>query len=435
MIRSIPRHTRTAPYTLTAFVLLLAAIAACGGDEGGAAHDAAAHDTASNDADAMAGMDMDSPGAEATAMPGMEMGGELQLTAAEISTFGITFGEAARRPLERSLRAVGLVAYDETRLSRVAPRFGGWVETLHVDATGDAVRKGDPLLEAYAPELVAAQTDLLLASRMLDSVGTSRLPEVAASARELLESARQRLAWWEISDAQIDEILATGKVRRTLTLHAPASGVVLEKEVVEGMAFQPGQSLYLIADLSQIWVNAEVFEIDVPFVREGMPAEVSVAALPGVLTPGRVDFVHPTLNERTRALRLRVVVRNPGTRFKPGMYATVHLRASLGERLTLPTSAVLQTGDRAVAFVAGAGGALEPRELRLGVRGGELVEVLDGVEAGERVVTSAHFLLDSESNLAEVMRAMMAQMGISDMGEMEGMDMSGTTPPDSSGGR
>jgi multidrug efflux pump subunit AcrA (membrane-fusion protein) len=358
-------------------------------------------------------------------MEGMDMDGSIRLTSDEMMTFGVTFGTAEVRPLNRRIRTVGVVGFDETRMAYVAPRFGGWAERLHVDFTGQVVRQGQPLLEVYSPELVSAQEELLLAARLVESVGDSRVEDVAEGAEGLLESARRRLAYWDISDEQVRRLLETGEVRRTLTIHAPVSGIVMEKDVFQGQAFQPGRNLYMIADLSRVWVNAEIFESDAPLVLEGMPAEISVAALPGQPLSGTIEYVYPTLGDRTRSMRARIAIPNPGGRLKPGMYATVDLRSELGASLTVPTSAVLHSGERAVAFVDMGGGELMPRELRLGLRGERYVQVLEGLEPGQRVVTSAQFLLDSESNLAEVMKAMMAQMNLSDMEgmDMEGMDM------------
>ena len=389
------------------FALALAALAACSPSDG------------EDPRNGSEGEDMGD-----MAMDGMTMDGTIRLTADELSTFGITFGTAEVRPLVRTIRAVGVVEFDETRMAYVAPKFGGWAERLYVDFTGRTVRAGEPLLDVYSPELVTAQEELLLAARMAESAGTSRFTDVAEGARDLLESARRRLAYWDITDEQVSRLLESGEVSRTLTLHAPVSGVVMEKDVFQGQAFQPGRNLYMIADLSEIWVNVEVFEADVPLVREGMPAEISVASLPGETLNGTIEYVYPTLEDRTRSMRARVAVPNPGARLKPGMYATAVLRAALGETLTVPSSAVLRTGERAVAFVDMGGGELMPHELRLGARGEGYVQVLEGLESGHRVVTSAQFLLDSESNLAEVMQAMMAQMGMSDMGglDMEGMD-------------
>ncbi len=382
---------------------------------------------------------------QTSGMAGMDMGGDgsVRLSDRDMTTFGITFGTVERRALARAVRAVGLVEFDERRMAYLAPKFGGWAERLHADFTGQVVRAGQPLVDVYAPELITAQEEMLLAARMLDSVQGSRVAEVTAGASELLHAARRRLAYWDVTDAQIERILEAREVSRTLTLFAPVSGVVMEKNVLRGQAFEPGGNLFMIADLSEVWVNAEVFEADVSLVREGMPVEVTVTALPGQTFLGRVEYVYPTLQDRTRSLRARVVLANPRRALRPGMYATVRLEASLGEVLTVPAAAVLRTGERAVAFVDMGDGSLMPHELVLGVSGGSFVQVLSGLEPGQRVVTSAQYLLDSESNLGEVMRAMMAQMNLSDMGamdmdgtDMSGMDMSGgTNPPQPPGGR
>jgi RND family efflux transporter MFP subunit len=377
-------------------------------------------------------------GGEMQGMAGMDMGsdGSVRVSPGDVATFGITFGTVEVRPLTRIVRAAGFVEFDETRMAYVAPKFAGWAERLHVDFTGDVVRAGQPLLDVYAPELVAAQEELLLAARMRETARASRVEEVSGAADELYAASRRRLEYWDISGEQVEQLLASGEPSRTLTLHAPVSGVVMEKNVLRGQAFESGSSLYLIADLSEVWVNAEIFAQDAPVVREGMPAEVTVEGLPGRTLTGLIEYVYPTVRDRSRSMRARISLENPRAQLKPGMYATVRLAAELGELLTVPTSAVLQTGERAVTFVDMGDGSLMPQEVELGLRGADLVQVISGLEPGQRVVTSAQYLLDSESNLAEVMRAMMAQMNLSDMGamDMDGMDTGGTdmSPP---GGR
>jgi RND family efflux transporter MFP subunit len=369
----------------------------------------------------MAGMPME--GDSVPGMAGMEMGdeGTIRLTADQVRTFGITFGTAEVRPLERTIRAVGLVSFDETRMAYVTPKFGGYVEGLYVDFTGQPVSRGQPLLEIYSPELVSAQEEMLLARGLEEKIGQSGVEGVAAGSADLLAQARRRLRYWDISEAQIERVLSTGQVQRTLILHAPVSGIVMEKNILEGQAFMPGNNLYMIADLSEVWIEAQLFEADVALVEEGMPAAIEVAALPGRTLEGTVEYVYPTLKENTRSMTARIALPNPGGRLKPGMYATVRLEKDLGRVLAVPRSAVLRTGESAVAFVDMGEGQLMPHELTLGMTGEENVEVLEGLRPGARVVTSAQYLLDSESNLAEVMRAMMAQMNLSDVE----MDMPG----------
>ncbi len=373
-------------------------------------------------------------------MAGMNMSGDgtVRLTADQIRQFGITFGTVDMRSLENEVRTVGIVAFDETRIAQVAPKFGGFVERLHVDFTGQPVRRGEPLLEVYSPELVAAQEELLVARRLERTMDESAVPGVPAGSSNLLAAARRRLRLWDISDAQVDEILRTGEVRRTLTLHAPVSGAVVEKNVVEGQAIQAGQTLYTIVDLSEVWIDTELREADAGSVREGSGATIELAAYPGRPFKGRVEYVYPTLQEVSRTLRARVAVANSEGRLKPGMYATVRVTTPTRQALAVPASAVIRTGERSMVFVDMGGGSLMPHEVETGHTGDEYVEILSGVEPGQRVVTSAQFILDSESNLAEVMKAMMGQMGAGgsarsgQMSDMKGMDVPGMQMPESS---
>jgi Cu(I)/Ag(I) efflux system membrane fusion protein len=394
-------------------VLAVAAATACGDDEGSIS----ATDDESGAVSGMKGMD-------GMAMDMDTEGGTIRLTREQMRTFGVTFDTIAVRSLDRTIRAVGLVDFDETRMAYVAPKFGGFVERLHVDFEGKPVSRGQPLLEIYSPELVSAQEELLLARRLDERVGASGVEGVSGGSARLFDSARRRLRYWDISEAQIERVLRTGEVQKTMTLHSPVSGIVMEKSVFEGQAVNPGESLYMIADLSRVWVEAELFEADAALVHAGMRATITVAALPGRSFSGVIEYVYPTLQEETRSMQARIALANPGGLLKPGMYATVRLERALGNVLSVPRSAVLQTGENAIAFVDMGSGRLMPHELTLGVAGTDHVEIVAGLELGQRVVTSAQYLLDSESNLAEVMRAMMAQMNLSDM---DAMDMGG--PP------
>ncbi len=361
-------------------------------------------------------------------MPGMSMteGGSVRLTSAQIRQFGITFGTVELRPLTSEVRTTGVVTFNETRAAQVAPKFGGFVERLYVNFTGQPVRRGQPLMEVYSPDLVAAQQELLLAGQLQRDIGRTAVPGVPASTTNLVDAARRRLRLWDVSEGQIDEILRTGRVSRTLTLFSPASGVVTEKRAVQGQSFMPGERLYTIVDLSDVWVDVQVREMDAADVRVGSGADVEFAGLSGRTFKGFVAYVYPMLDSASRAVRARVSITNtPDNALKPGMYATVRLRTPGRTALTVPSSAVLRTGERNIVFVDMGGGALMPHDVELGRRAGEHTEVLAGVEPGQRVVTSAQFLLDSESNLAEVMRAMMGQMGAGDTKDMPGMDMPG----------
>ena len=369
-------------------------------------------------------------------MKGMDMGGmsmpmdgTVQLTADQIRQFGVTFATAEHRTLESHVRTVGIVDFDETRLAQVAPKFGGYIERLYVDFTGQVVRAGQPLLEIYSPELVSAQEELLLAAELDQSLGQSAVPGMAGSSN-LAEVARRRLRLWDISDEQIDQIVKTGRVRRTLTLHAPTSGIVVEKQVLQGQATRPGQTLYTIADLSEVWIEAELREQDAGSVREGSAATVELAAFPAAPIRGRVEYVYPTLENTSRTMKARIAIPNVNGRIKPGMYATVRFSTPSSSTLTVPASAVLYTGEKALVFVDMGSGRLMPHEVETGRVAGSYTEILSGVEPGQRVVTSAQYLLDSESNMAEVMKSMMGMMG---SGDMDGMDMSGMEGMDMSG--
>lgn len=372
--------------------------------------------------------------ANGSSMAGMNMSGGsgVTLTADQIRQFGVTFGAVEMRTLSPETRAVGVVTLDETKIAQVTPKIGGFIERLYVDATGQPVRHGQPLLELYSPDLVAAQQELLVAAQLQREVGRSTVPGVPGSNTELLEAAKRRLRLWDISDAQIEDVLRAGQPRRTLTLFAPATGVVTEKKVVKGQSIAAGEQLYTIADLSDVWLDVQLREADAANVRQGSGADVELASIPGREIKGRVAYIYPVLDSATRTVRARVVVANTNGLLKPGMYATVRLKTPSRSALTVPSSAVLRTGDRNVVFVDMGGGKLLPQEIETGSVAGAYSEVLAGLEPGQRVVTSAQFLLDSESNLAEVMRAMMSQMNSGDvkkMQDMPGMNMPAPSTP------
>ena len=354
-------------------------------------------------------------------MAGMDMSGSgtVKLTTQQLSQFGVTFGTADVRTLSSETRASGVVTLDETKIAQVAPKIGGFVERLYVDATGQPVRRGQALLELYSPDLVAAQQELLVAEQLQRDIGRSTVPGVAGNTTDLVDAVKRRLKLWDISDAQIDEVLRSRQVRRTLTLYAPGSGIVIEKKVVQGQSIAAGEQLFTIADLSDVWVDVQLREADAARVRPGSGADIEVAGVPGRDIKGRVTYVYSVLDSAARTVRARVVVANTGGLLKPGMYATVRLRTPSRSALTVPSSAVLRTGDRNVVFVDMAGGELMPHDVEIGRIAGEVTEVLAGLEPGQRVVTSAQFLLDSESNLGEVMKAMMSQMSSGDMSKMK----------------
>jgi membrane fusion protein, copper/silver efflux system len=365
---------------------------------------------------------------DASTMEGMDMPADrsVRLTADQMRQFGVTFGSVEERRLEREVRAAGAVTVDETRVTDVAPKFSGFAERLYVDFTGQSVRRGQPLADVYSPELLAAQQELIAARALERTIGESSVPGIPGQSTDLVGAARRRLELWGVSEGQIENVLRSGRPTRTVTLYAPASGIVTAKNVVRGQAFESGQTLYTIVDLSQLWVDAELREADAGAVRVGSGADLELAAQPGRTLKGRVDYIYPTLDTTARTIRARIVVANDERLLKPGMYATVRMTTPSRMALTIPSSAVLRTGDRSIAFVDMGRGAILPVEIEIGLVAGEFTEVLAGLEIGQRVVTSAQFLLDSESNLAEVMRAMMGQMGAQDA---RNMDMPGMPMP------
>ena len=365
---------------------------------------------------------------EMTGMAGMSGGdtGSVRLTTAQIRRFGVTFDTAKLRTLTSEVRAAGTVTFDETRIAQVTPKFSGYVDRLFVNATGQPVARGQPVAAIFSPELVAAQQELLLAARLDRSMGQSSVPGVPAGSSNLLAAARNRLRLWDISDAQVNAILRNGNVQRTLTLFSPVPGIVVEKNVVQGQSVTAGMPLMTIADLSTVWVEVELREADARGARVGSSAVVELSASPGQLIAGHVSYVYPTLQQEARTLKARIVLPNPGGRIKPGMYATVRLSTPGASALTVPSAAVLRAGDRNVVFVDMGNGEVMPHDVKLGRTAGELTEILSGLKPGQRVVTSAQFLLDSESNLGEVMKAMISQTS---SGDKAGPGMPGMKPP------
>ncbi len=326
---------------------------------------------------------------------------------------GVTFATAVLKPSRRTVSTVGNVTWDETRLANVSPKIEGWVEHLYIDFTGAPVRKGQPLLSLYSPMLVSAQEELILAGKLVRNTAAGASERVVGNAQEVLESARRRLRYWDIPDEEIARIEESAEPRKTLTLMAPASGIVIEKNVTEGARVMPGMDLYRIADLSRVWVEGEVFEKDLSLVRTGQPASVSFEAYPGETFRGTVTYVYPTVSIETRTGRIRVELANPGLRFKPGMYARLTLEAGDDHPvLTIPRSAVHFTGERALVFVRDAQGMLTPHEITAGFASGDDIEVLAGLTEGETVVSSANFLIDAESNMGSSMMSMPGMEGM-----------------------
>jgi Cu(I)/Ag(I) efflux system membrane fusion protein len=307
--------------------------------------------------------------------------------------------------LQHTIRTVGRVTADERRVHHVHARVEGYLERIEVDFVGRLVERGEVLASLYSPELLATQQEYLLAWRARERLAGSEVEGVRQGASDLVGAARQRLLLWDIRAADIERLERGGEPLRTLDLHAPASGYVTGKMAVAGMRVTPADILFDIADLSRLWVMADVYESDLPGVRLGMDAELTLAHLPGRSWAGTVAHVAPTVDEATRTIKARVEVANADGALKPGMFAEVQLKAMLGRGLVAPASALLVSGTRTLAFVE-RDGRIEPRELAVGPRGDEGVRILAGVSEGERVVTSPGFLLDSESSLKATLAAL-----------------------------
>lgn len=327
---------------------------------------------------------------------------------------GVTFAPVRQGSLDRSVRIVAQVSYDETRVATVAPRVEGWVEQLFADFTGQQVKAGEPLLRLYSPMVVSAAEELLLARRLVTDVAGSA-PEAQQNAERLLTSSRRRLESWSVSESDVRRIEETGEAPHAITLRAPISGVIVEKNVLNGQRIMEGEPLYRIADLSVVWLEGEVFEQDLSAARIGQQVTAEFQALPGEVRSGRITYVYPTLSTDTRTGRVRVALANPGLALRPGMFATIRFATPAADNaLSVPRSAVLSTGERNLVFLKRPDGMFTPTDVVLGAQTEDRIEILKGLVAGDTVVASATFLVDAESNLGTLLGG---------MGNMPGMDM------------
>ncbi|MBY0513253.1 MAG: efflux RND transporter periplasmic adaptor subunit [Gemmataceae bacterium] len=354
----------------------------------------------------MPGMDMGNMSDSGTSVPGY---GPVVVSAEVRQRIGVMVGVVEKAPLRMSVRTVGIVRPDETKVARIHLKTEGWAEKLFVNFTGQPVKKGDPLLAIYSPQFLTTQQDYLTAKK--------------AGQTDLADLARQRLELWDVPPEAIEDIGKSGKPTRTLTLVSPITGTVLEKGVLEKEYVTPQKELYVIADLATVWVQAKVYEFELPHVELGMPAAVTLPALPDQKLAGKVVFVQPTVEEKTRTVQVRVELPNKDGLLKPGMFAHVEIEHTMGEGLLVPTTAVIRTGERDIVFRVEAEGRFVPVEVKVSAyKFGDRFQVLDGLKAGDKVVTSANFLIDSESRLRAGGMGMMPGM---DMGDMKGMDMKG----------
>ncbi len=331
----------------------------------------------------------------AAAMPA----GTIHISPQKQQLIGVKYGEAAVTGGTRSFRAVGKVAMDETRVAKVQTKIEGWIEKVHVDFTGKLVEKGQPLLTLYSPEMFASQQEYLLAIRGREVLKNSTLAGTQQQNDSLVEAARRKLELWDLSEAQIDEITRTGKAIKNVTVFAPIGGYVMMRNAFPKQRITPETELYTVADLSKVWIMADVFENEAPLVQVGMPVRITMSYAGGRALSGRVNYIQPQVDMTTRTLKVRIEADNPGMTLKPEMFVDVDFSVGMPSRVTVPAEAVLNTGVKKTVFVDLGNGYLEPRRVDTGERVGERIEITRGLRAGERVVTSGNFLIDSESQL------------------------------------
>lgn len=325
--------------------------------------------------------------------------GAFKITPEKQQLIGVQYGEVARQPMVKTIRAVGRLAYDETRIIRIHSKIEGWIERVYVDFTGKLVEVGQPLLSIYSPELVATQDEYLLALKAQEKLGGSSFKEVSDGASSLLESARRRLELWDITEEQILNLEKTRKPAKALTLYAQRGGFVTARNAYERQRITPETELYAIADLSNIWVIADVYEFEATFVRLGQSVKMTLGSFPGRAFWGKITYIYPQLEDATRTLKIRAEFSNADFALKPDMYADAEIRINYGTRLAVPQEAILDSGSEKTVFVARDNGYFEPRKVQLGAKVDNLFIVLSGLNAGERVVISGNFLVDSESRL------------------------------------
>ncbi len=332
-----------------------------------------------------------------------------------VQNIGVKTEEVRRRSLTKTVRTVGKVTYDETKLYNVNTKIMGWVEKLYVDYTGKLVHKGDPLLEIYSPDLVNTEQEYLLALRYQAQLQASSVEEARKGAEELVATAKRRLLYWDISPEEIQEIEKLGVPKKVMTIYSPADGIVVEKMVVNGQNIMAGMTLYKIADLSDVWVLADVYQYELPWVKQNQEAEVELSYLPGKVFRGRITYIYPFLSEETKTVKVRIEVPNPRGEIvlKPDMYATVKIQSPrVMNAIAVPDQAIIRSGERNIVVISLGGGYFDPREVRLGAMADGYVQVLEGIKEGEKIVTSSQFLIDSESNLKAAINLMAGHAGM-----------------------
>jgi RND family efflux transporter MFP subunit len=325
--------------------------------------------------------------------------GTVQITPEKQQLIGVKYELVKVGGGSRTIRAVGKVAIDETRIGHVHTKVEGWIDQVFVDFTGKLVRKGQPLLTIYSPDMLASERELLLAAKAKTIMLNSALPSGFDQSESLLQATRRRLELWDLSEAQIDQVLRTGEPIKNVTVYSPMTGYITDRKAFPQLKVMPVTDLYTIVDLSRVWIMADVFEYEAPNIHMGETARVSLQALPGKSFDARIDYLQPEVDPMTRTLKVRLNMDNPGLMLKPDMYADVEFRVNIPSRLTVPADAVLNAGERQTVFVDRGNGYFEPRQVKTGEREGGRIQILSGLRQGERIVTSGNFLIDSESQM------------------------------------
>lgn len=330
-----------------------------------------------------------------------------------VQNIGVKIEEVSKRKLSKVIRTVGKIDYDETWLYSINTKIMGWVEKLNVDYTGKLVRKGEPLMELYSPELVTTQQEYLQALRYQQQLQQSSLEEARWGAEALIQSARTRLEYWDIQEPEIKALEERGTPRKTMAFYSPVDGIVVEKMVLQGQSVMSGMDLFKIADLSQVWVLADIYQYELPWVKVGQTAEIEISYLPDRTFKGTITFIYPYLNMESKTAKVRIEVPNTSSfDLKPDMFATVKIHSPIVlEAVAVPNQAVIRSGERNIVVVALGGGYFDPREVKTGVLADGFVQILEGVKAGEKIVTSSQFLIDSESNLKAAIGLMSGHAG------------------------
>jgi Cu(I)/Ag(I) efflux system membrane fusion protein len=342
---------------------------------------------------------------------------------------GVKYGLVEMIGGSRTIRGVGKVAIDETRIEHVHTKVEGWIDKVFVDFTGKLVQKGQPLLTIYSPDMLASQRELLLAAKAKTMMRNSALPSAFDQSESLLQATRRRLELWDLSEAQINQVLKTGEPIKNITLYSPMTGYVTDRKAFPQVKVMPDTDLYTIVDLSRVWIIADVFEYEAPSIRVGEPARVSFQALPGRSFNARIDYLQPQVDAMTRTLKVRLNMANPGLMLKPDMYADVEFSVNVPAQLTVPADAVLDAGERKTVFIDRGNGYFEPRQVKTGERQGDRIQILSGLNGGERVVISGNFLIDSESQMKA------AASGMGGMAGMPGMTTEAPTQPQAQPGQ